>query len=179
MTTLFAWLIANIKAIFWVLLIITYEILLWTGVIQCNDLLIWSVVFIVFFLIFACFVGGYPARGIGANLYNLAALIILYVIVIILYNYAENAQAPALIWGGIPVLIFAIVVAVFTATHMDEVADLSMIITSSNTEMLEVTALYTFDRFVATIHIGTMLCIFWDIVLYFYQTSTPIDQILK
>ena len=151
MTTFLAWLIANIKTPFYLLMIIIYEILLWTGTIPCDNILKYSYLGVV----------------------TLLAIIAAYIVAIV---FKWNS---VFLWGAIPVLIIAISVAIFTAMNMNEVIDMRMLFTSSNAEMFEITALYTFDRFIATLHIGAMITLFCDVMWYLCHLSEPIEKLFQ
>ena len=88
-----------------------------------------------------------------------------------------NGYNTVFLWTGIPVLILAIVVAVFTASHMEEVVDLRMFFTNSDAELFEVTISYTFDRFVATLHSGALLALCCEVIWYLCQSTEPINTL--
>ena len=173
MTTFLAWLIANIKTPFYILMIIIYEILLWTGTIPCDNILKYSYLGVVALLAVGAFGGGLPVNSIWGNIYNILAIIAAYIVAIV---FKWNS---VFLWGAIPVLIIAISVAIFTATNMDEIVDMRMLFTSSNAEMFEITALYTFDRFIATLHIGAMITLFCDVMWYLCHLSEPIEKLFQ
>ena len=177
MTTFFAWLIANIKVPFYTIIILLFEILLFTGAIPCDeDKILTAAIMAVFsFFVIVVFFGGYPAKSILGNLLNLLVLIAAYVAAIIMKN--TLGYNTVFLWTGIPVLILAIVVAVFTASHMEEVVDLRMFFTNSDAELFEVTISYTFDRFVATLHSGALLALCCEVIWYLCQSTEPINTL--
>ena len=77
MTTFLAWLIANIKTPFYILMIIIYEILLWTGTIPCDNILKYSYLGVVALLAVGAFGGGLPVNSIWGNIYNILAAVAL------------------------------------------------------------------------------------------------------
>ena len=170
MTTFLAWFIANLKTPFYILMIIIYEVLLWTGTIPCDDILKYSYLGFIAFAFAIVFFGGYPATSIWGNLYNILVIIGAYVVAII---YGWNS---VFLWSGIPVVIIAIAVAIFTAANMDEVIDMRMYFTNSDAEIFELTILYTFDRFVAALHVGASFALFCDAMWYLSHLPMSIEQ---
>lgn len=173
MTTFFAWLIANIKVPFYTIIILLFEILLFNGAIPCDveKIVTVAIYAVLAFFFIAVFFGGYPAKSFLGNVFNLLVLIIAYVAAMLLdYN-------TVFLWTGIPVLILAIAVAVFTASHMEEVVSMRMFFANSDAELFAVTLSYTFDRFVATLHAGALFTLCCEIIWYLCQSTEPINTL--
>lgn len=150
MKTLLAWMIANVEMLTTVLLIAFFEYFLfhtpaglWGGDRTGHAILGPLLVVLV-----KGMAGGYPSRSTLADLVNLVLLSTAFILLCI---YAQaKGFLPTVIICGICALGLAVVAAIFTSRHMDEVVSLRMLYLNSRVSLFDIAWRYTFSRFVAT-----------------------------
>lgn len=153
MRTFNAWWIANFETIINIVLIIIFELYLFQtktlpGGTDPGSLVIMGPFLII--LIRGIFAGGMPAKSIGADIFNLIAMVVVYGC-ILLYWYSTGKMGY-LIWlssGLCIALVVSATAAIFTCRNMDEVVSRRMLYHNSNADLFGITWQYTFNRFIA------------------------------
>ena len=178
MKTFFAWLIANIGGITAILLVVIYEILLLCGTVNEPDgtnFWLMSLVGIAAISLCCEFLGGLQATKETTDVVNLIIIAAVYYFAFDHARYfgAEVHQLTAFAWRIIPCGIFAIAAAIFTACNMDEVVSLRMLYQNSDSDMFEMTALYTINRFTASLSAASCVSLLY-VALRVWNVMFPV-----
>lgn len=150
MKTVIAWIIANVESITTLIVVATFEVLLFTSPAEIDNRLLAAIMGPILVALVKAIIGGIPSKGTVTDIVNLLlAAGAIYAATAMAGNYASLAGLGGFAIGwGIAALIAAIVAAVFTAVNIDEVVSMRMLYHNSNVSLFEITWMYTFNRFV-------------------------------
>ena len=151
MKTLIAWLIANMESITSTILIIFYEVILFTTDVKIADITQAAIFGPLIIVIGKGLMGGMPSKSTSGDIINLVLILLVYFLVFLFKENEEHKEGCELfIYSGIISLAIAIVTAIFTCRNMDEVVSRRMFYVNSNADIFDITLKYTFNRFVIT-----------------------------
>ena len=149
MKTLNAWLIANIESITTTILIIAFEIALFTTDIKVADITQVAIFGPIIIAIGKVLIGGMPSKSTSGDIINLGLLLLTYFLIFLLKENEEYREGCLFfMYSGFISLAIAIVTAIFTSRNMNEVVSKRMLYTNSNADIFDITLKYTFNRFV-------------------------------
>lgn len=149
MKTLNAWLIANIESITTIVLIIAFEIALFTTDVKIIDITQAAIFGPIIIAICKGLMGGMPFKSTSGDVINLMLILLIYFLAFLLKDSNEyGGGCKFFVYSGIISLSVAVVTAIFTSRNMDEVVSRRMVYTNSNADIFNITLKYTFNRFV-------------------------------
>lgn len=155
MKTLISWLIANVEVISTIILLIIFEVYIFTAEItsiSADDMGTLAFGGALGIVLTKSLIGGVPSKNTIGDVVNLFVTAVAYILIWVIT--ADEGQYHAFFTPSISVLvisiILAVVVAVFTARSFYEVVSRRMLYVNSNVSMFEIAGTYTFNRFVAT-----------------------------
>ena len=156
MKTLLSWLIANIEVFTTVVLIIVFEAYIFTAditTISSDDKWMLAVGGAMGVVAVKAIVGGVPTKNTIGDVVNLGVVVVAYVLIWVITSDEGEYHAfyPPSITVLCVSLVVAAVAAVFTFINFDEVVSRRMLYINSNASLFGIAAMYTFNRFVATL----------------------------
>lgn len=98
-------------------------------------------------------VGGVPTRDTVGDIVNLGIVVVAYILIWVITSDEDEYHAfyaPSITVLCVSVVVAA-VAAVFTFMNFDEVVSRRMLYVNSNASLFGIAAMYTFNRFVATL----------------------------
>lgn len=161
MKTIISWFIANIKSIVYTLLVIIFEIMLFSGNIpvpensSTADMALYGPLTLILTFSLA---GGIPAKTLIEDCFNLIMTVCILVSAVIFHN--QFAFLSIFVYGLIPALTFALAVGIFTATNMELVVSRRVLYRNSTSDLFGITIQYTLNRFLAALNAITCIYIF-------------------
>lgn len=160
MRTFFAWLIANMESATTFLVVVAFEIFLFTDPAVSMDMGGKAGVALLGALVVTAgksLMGGLPSKDTLTDVLNLLIVAAVYVVLLVFGFAGYGKQEPfftSVLWATLPAcivsLLVAVLVAVFTCRNMDEVVSRRMLYHNSRVNLFEIKWMYTFNRFVTT-----------------------------
>lgn len=169
MKTLLAWLIANIEAFTTVLLLVIFEVYIFTAniaTISSDDMGMLAVGGALGIVAAKTLMGGVPTKNTIGDVVNLCIVIVAYAIIWLITSDDDiyhNFYAPSITILCMS-LVIAVIVAIFTFRNFNEVVSRRILFINSNVSLFEIAGMYTFNRFVATFSSVSVFCLILALV---------------
>ena len=169
MKTLLAWLIANIEAFTTVLLLVIFEVYIFTAniaTISSDDMGMLAVGGALGIVAAKTLMGGVPTKNTIGDVVNLCIVIVAYAIIWLITSDDDMYDNfyPPLITILCMSLVIAVIVAIFTFRNFNEVVSRRILFINSNVSLFEIAGMYTFNRFVATFSSVSVFCLILALV---------------
>lgn len=155
MKTLLSWLIANIEVFTTVVLVIVFEVYVFTAgaaAVAADDQWMLAVGGAMGIVAAKTVIGGVPTKNTVGDVVNLCVIVVVYILTWVITS--DDGEFHAFYAPSVSVLCVSLavaaVVAVFTFRNFDEVVSRRMLYANSNASLFGIATMYTFNRFVAT-----------------------------
>lgn len=154
MKTLLSWLIANIEVFTTVVLVLVFEVYVFTAgaaAVAADDQWMLAVGGAMGIVAGKTVIGGVPTKNTVGDIVNLCVIVVVYILVWTVTS--DDGEFHAFYAPSVSVLCVSLVVAAavaaFTLRNFDEVVSRRMLYANSNASLFGIAAMYTFNRFVA------------------------------
>lgn len=156
MKTLLSWLIANVEVFTTLVLVVVFEVYVFTAeitTISADDQWMLAGGGAMGIVAAKTMLGGVPTKNTVGDVVNLCVIVVAYVLIWVITS--DDGEYHAFYAPSIGVLCVSLVVAAavaaFTFRNFGEVVSRRMLYANSNVSLFSIATMYTFNRFVAAL----------------------------